>query len=125
MKQKFKEKYHPDCYKHRFLDKLHNLCQGSRSIQDYTTEFDDLTLCFEVQEDFNQAISRYCFELRLDIQRIIFIHSHKLESLKQANQLAQDIESPSHFLQSVRSFLKQQSNLTQTLALLKTLMASL
>jgi len=43
MKQKLKEKYLFDFYKHRLLDKLHSLRQGSRSIQNYTTEFDDLT----------------------------------------------------------------------------------
>jgi len=29
------------------------------SVQDYTTKFDDLTLCCEVQEDSYQVISRY------------------------------------------------------------------
>jgi len=43
MKHKLKEKYIPDSYKHRLLDKLHNLRQSSRSIQDYTIEFNDLT----------------------------------------------------------------------------------
>jgi len=50
MKQKIKEKCLPDSYKHRLLDKLHNLRQGSRSVQEYTTDFDDLTLHCEVQE---------------------------------------------------------------------------
>jgi len=68
MKQKFKEKYLPDTYKHRLLDKLHCLPQGSRSVQDYTTEFDNLTLRCEVREDSYQAISRYHFVLRSDIQ---------------------------------------------------------
>jgi len=49
MKQKFKEKCLPDSYKQRLLDKLHNLHQGSMSVQDYTTEFDDLTLRCKVR----------------------------------------------------------------------------
>ena len=67
MKQKLKEKYLPDSYKHRLRDKLHDLRLGSRSVQDYTTEFDDLTLCCEVREDSNQAISRYHSGLSSDI----------------------------------------------------------
>ena len=51
MKHKLKEKYIPDSYKHCLLDKLHNLRQSSRSIQDYTIEFDDLILRCDVQED--------------------------------------------------------------------------
>ena len=48
MKQKLKEKYLPDSYKHCLLDKLHSLRQGSRSVQEYTTDFDDVTLRCEV-----------------------------------------------------------------------------
>jgi len=61
--KKFKEKYLPDSYKHRLLDKLHSLRQGSRAVKDHTTEFDDLTLCCEVQEDSYQAIFRYYSKL--------------------------------------------------------------
>jgi len=41
MKQKHKEKYLPDSYKHYLLDKLHSLRQGNRYVKDYTIEFDD------------------------------------------------------------------------------------
>jgi len=51
MKHNLKEKYFPDSYKHRLLDKLHILRQGSRSVHDYTIEFDDLTLCCKMQDD--------------------------------------------------------------------------
>ena len=53
MKDKLKEKYLPEPYKHRFLDKLHNLCQGML-VQDYMTTFNDLTLSCEVQEDLTR-----------------------------------------------------------------------
>ena len=92
MKQKLKGKYLLDSYKHRLLDKLHSLRQGSRSVQDYTTECYDLTLRCEVQEDFYQAIFRYRSGLRSDIQRAMFIHSHKIETLEHASQLAQVID---------------------------------
>ena len=68
MKQKFKEKYLSDSYTHRLLDKLHNFRPGSRSVQEYITDFDDLTLRCEVQEDSYQAISRYRSGWRSDIQ---------------------------------------------------------
>jgi len=83
MKQKLKEKYLPDSYKYRLLDKLHSLHLGSRSVQDYTTEFDDLTLPCEVREDSYQAIFRYRSWLRSDIQQAMFIHSHKIQTLEQ------------------------------------------
>jgi len=50
-----------------------------------------------VQEDSYQDISRYYFELKSEIQREIFIHSHKIETLEQASQLAQDIETSLKF----------------------------
>ena len=87
MKQKLKEKHLPDSYKHRLLDKLHSIRQDSRLVQEYITDFGDLTLRCELQEDSYQAISRYCSGLRSDIQRAMFIHSHKIETLEQASQL--------------------------------------
>jgi len=69
MKQKLKEKYILDSYKRRLLDKLHSLHHGSKSVQDYTIKFDDLTLRCKVQEDSYQAISRYRSGKRSDIQR--------------------------------------------------------
>ena len=40
-----------------------------------------------------QAIFRYHSGLRLDIQRVMFIHSHKIETLEQTRQLTQDIKA--------------------------------
>jgi len=70
------------------------------SVQDYSIEFDDLTLCCEVQEDSYQAISQYRSRLRSDIQRVMFIHSHKIETLEQASQLAQDRNLPQIFFRA-------------------------
>jgi len=106
MKQKLKEKYLPDSYKYRLLDKLHSLHQSSMWVQDYTIEFDDLILRCEVQEDSYQAISRYRSGLRLDIQRAMLIHSHKIETLEQTSQLAQDIETSLRFFLECRIIFK-------------------
>ena len=62
------------------------------SAQDYTTKFDDLILRCEVRVNSYHAISRYSSELSSDIQRVMCIHSHKIEILEQTSQLAQDIE---------------------------------
>jgi len=67
MKQKLKEEIPSDSYMHPLLDKLHNLRLGSRLVQDYTIEFDDLTLRCEVREGSYQAISEYRSGLRSDI----------------------------------------------------------
>ena len=88
-----KEKYLSNSCRHHLLDRLHSLHQGNMSVQDYAIEFDDLTLCCEVQEDSYQAISRYHFGLRSDFLRAMFIHSHKLETLELTSQLAQNIET--------------------------------
>jgi len=76
---------------------VHSFRLGNKSVQDYTIEFDDLTLRCKVQEDSYQAISRYCSGLMSDTQRAIFIHSHKIKTLEQASQLAQDIETSLRF----------------------------
>jgi len=55
MKDKLKEKYVPESYMRRLLNKLHNLHQCNMSIQHYMTIFDDLTLHCEVQEDRHQG----------------------------------------------------------------------
>ena len=113
MKQKLKEKYLSDSYKHRLLDKLHSLRQDSRSVQVYTIDFDDLTLYCEVQKDSYQVISRYRSELRSDIQRVIFIHSHKIVTLEQVSQVDQDIETSFKFSSERKAFPKdgEQPNL--------------
>ena len=51
MKDKLKEKYFSKSYRHSLLDELHRLHKESMSVQAYTTTFDDLTLCCELQED--------------------------------------------------------------------------
>jgi len=40
-KNKLKEKYFSNSYKHCLLDELHHLRQGNMSVQGYTTVFDD------------------------------------------------------------------------------------
>ena len=60
-------------------------------------EFDDLTLPCEMQEDSYQVISRYRSGLRSDIQRTMSIHSHKIKTLEQASQPAQDRETSLRF----------------------------
>jgi len=67
-KNKLKEKYFSNSYKHCLLDELHHLRQGNMSVQRYTTVFDDRTLCCELQENPHQIISRFHFGLRTDIQ---------------------------------------------------------
>jgi len=79
MKDKFKEKYLLESSRHRLL--LHNLCEGSMSVQDYMTIFDDLTLCCKVQEDCHQDVSRFHSGLRFDIHRVMLIHSQNVISL--------------------------------------------
>jgi len=92
MKQKLEEKYLTDSYKRSLLDKLHSLRDNSL-VQDCTTEFDNLILRYEVQEDSYQALSRYHSELRSNIQRAVCIHSRTIETLEQVSQLTQDIET--------------------------------
>jgi len=75
MKDKFKEKYLHESYRHRLLEKLHNLHPGSMSIQNYMTTFDVLALHYEVQEDRHHAISRFHSRLGSDIQRAMLLHS--------------------------------------------------
>jgi len=45
------------------------------SVQAYTTTFDDLTLCCELQENPHQSIYRFRSGLRTNIQWAMIIHS--------------------------------------------------
>jgi len=125
MKHKLKEKYLSVSYKHYLLDKEYSLRQGSRSVPDYTFEFDDLILRCEVQEGSCQAISRNCSGLRSDIHRAMFIHSHKTKTLEQASQLAQDIETSLRFFSERRVIPKAGEQLSPNTHTTETLRASL
>ena len=93
MKDKLKEKYFPESFKHHFLDELHHLRQESMSVKAYTSTFDDLTLCCELKEDPHQSISRFHFGLSTDIQWAMISHSQTIKTLARVSQLAQDIEA--------------------------------
>ena len=87
MKNKLKEKYFPDSYRHRLLDELHHFRKESMSVQAYITAFDDLILNCELQEEPHQIISRYHSGLRTDIQWAMIIHSKTIKTFAQASQL--------------------------------------
>jgi len=55
----------------------------------------------------------------------MFIHSHKLETLEQAKQLAQDIETSISFSSERKIISKAGEQLAQTLMSLETLRVSL
>ena len=83
---KHKEIYLPESYRNRLLDKLHNLRQGSMSLQDYIARFD----C-DVREDRFQFIFRFCSGLRSDVRRVMITSSYHV-AFKEAFHLALALE---------------------------------
>ena len=61
------------------------------SIRNYIVRFDDLTLRCDVRGDHYQTISRFCSDLRADIQRAMLTSSYHVDSVEDAFHLALEL----------------------------------
>ena len=59
MRKKLKAKFLPDHYLQDNFLKLHNLKQGTKSVKEYTREFEQLLLKCHLREDETQILVRY------------------------------------------------------------------
>ena len=71
MKKELKKKFLPDTYRQNNFLKLHNLRQGTRSIDEYTEEFDLLTMRCGVTEEEEQTVARYLGGMRREIHDVV------------------------------------------------------
>ncbi|GJT71687.1 putative nucleotidyltransferase, ribonuclease H [Tanacetum coccineum] len=67
MKKLLKENFIPHNYQRLMYQRLQNLKQGTKSVEDYTTEFYQLIARNDIQETEDQLVSRYIGGLRVQI----------------------------------------------------------
>jgi len=90
MKSKLKSKFLPPHYlKDNFL-KLHHLKQGSKSVEEYTREFEQLLLKCDLKEDESQTLIRYLSGLNEEIAHVVELHPYT--SLDEFSILAHKVE---------------------------------
>lgn len=90
MQSKLKEKYIPHHYQIRLFDQYNAVRQGSSSVADYITQFDDIRLRCGVHERPNTIITRFNEGLRPEIQGEV--HPYYIITLDQVYRVAQDME---------------------------------
>ncbi|XP_050217488.1 uncharacterized protein LOC126668325 [Mercurialis annua] len=93
IKKHLKIAFLPYNFQRLMYQKLQNLRQGSKSVDDYTTEFFQLIIRNEIQETEDQLVARYIAGLRVSIQDTVNLFDPV--SLSAAHQKALQIEKQS------------------------------
>ncbi|VFQ93342.1 unnamed protein product [Cuscuta campestris] len=91
MKSLLKKKFLPAEYVRENFAKLQTLRQGSKSVEEYNREFEELFLRCDLQEDDEQTFVRYLFGLNLQIAHTVELQSY--DSLKELTKLALKVEA--------------------------------
>jgi len=71
-----KEKFLPSHYLQDNYLRLHNLKQGSKSVEEYTREFEQLLLECDLKEDESQTLVRYLSGLDDQIAHVVELHPY-------------------------------------------------
>lgn len=80
----------PHNYSRTLYQELQNVCQGSRSVNDYTTEFYQLITRNDIAESADQLVSRYIGGLRIQFQDALNMLDPT--SVSEAHQMALQLE---------------------------------
>ena len=84
MKLKMKEHFLPTDYEQRMYTKLFSLKQGTKSVEEYTEEFHELSIRNQVRESDAQLAARYKAGLRMKIQlEMIAAHTYTVDDVYQ------------------------------------------
>jgi len=97
MKTKLKARFLPPTYVQDCYSQLHNLIEGSMSVEEYTREFEKLLIKCDIQEPEEQIIVRYLGGLDPRYSNVVELQSyasfddvcvltHKVEQQKKAKQ---------------------------------------
>ncbi|KAK8942371.1 hypothetical protein KSP39_PZI009407 [Platanthera zijinensis] len=90
MTRRLKEKYLPASYRDRLLDQVYALRQGTMSVAEYMTKFDDLIVRSDLREEDSASASRFRHGLKHDIRRELI--PHRRETVEQIYELALEYE---------------------------------
>ena len=90
MRDKLKDKFLPSHYLQDNYLKLHYLKQGTKSVEEYTREFEQLLLKCDLREDDSQTLIRYLSGLDEHIANVIELHPYS--SLDHLSSLAHKVE---------------------------------
>jgi len=90
MRDKLKAKFLPTHYLHDNYLKFHNLKQGTKSVEEYTREFEQLLLKCDLKEYETQTLVRYLSGLDDQISHVIKLHPYS--SLDELSPLAYKVE---------------------------------
>ena len=84
MKLKMKEHFLPTDYEQLMYTKLFSLKQGTKSVEEYTEEFHELSIRNQVRESDAQLAARYKAGLRMEIQlEMIAAHTYIVDDVYQ------------------------------------------
>ena len=90
MRSKLRSKFLPPHYLQDNFLKLHHLKQGSKSVEEYTRDFEQLLLKCDLQEDESQTLIRYLSGLNEEIAHVVELHPYS--SLDELSVLAHKVE---------------------------------
>lgn len=90
IRSKLKSKFLPPHYLQDNFLKLHHLKQGSKSVEEYTREFEQLLLKCDLKEDESQTLIRYLSGLNDEIAHVVELHPYT--SLDELSILAHKVE---------------------------------
>jgi len=90
MKKKLKPEFLLDHYLQDKFLKLHNLRQGTKSVEEYTREFKHLLLKCDLREDKTQTLARYLAGLDKKIAHVMELHPYT--TLDELSSLAYKVE---------------------------------
>ena len=86
MREKLKFKFLSSPYLQDNYLSLHRLKQGSKSLEEYTREFEQLLLKCDLREDDSQTLVRYLSGLNEHIAHVVELHTYS--SLDELSSLA-------------------------------------
>lgn len=90
IKEKLKVKFLPDHYLQDNYLKLHNLKQDTKSVEEFTREFDQLLLKCDLTEDETQTLAKYLDGLDEKIAHVVELHPYT--TLNELSSLAYKLD---------------------------------
>ncbi|VFQ90420.1 unnamed protein product [Cuscuta campestris] len=86
MRALMKKKFLPEQYVRDNFARLQQLRQSTRSVEDYTREFEELLMRCDLQDDDSQTLVRYLFGLNTQIANVVELQSY--DTFEELSKLA-------------------------------------